>query len=180
MSTNPILANLFRNLGPTKPKIFLSFHHEYDQPYANRFSWLFDDAYDTVTDRSLDVEIDSRNSDYVYQRIRDKYISGTSCTVVLCGAGTFNRKYIDWEIKATLDKKHGLLGVLLPTHRASLNGKYTIPDRLFDNIQSGYAHSIAWTDDDQAMSNAIGMARFRASMKSALIVNSRPMMGRNR
>ncbi|MCA9906496.1 MAG: TIR domain-containing protein, partial [Anaerolineae bacterium] len=110
---------------------------------------------------------------------RDEYISGTSCTVVLCGIDTFNRKYVDWEIKATLDKQHGLLGVLLPTHRASPDGKFTVPDRLHDNIQTGYAHWISWTDDAQAMIRAINLAREKARTPR-LIANSRSMMGRNR
>ena len=29
--------------------------------------------------------------------------SGSSCTIVLCGARTHERKYVDWEINATLD-----------------------------------------------------------------------------
>jgi hypothetical protein len=45
------------------------------------------------------------------QRIRDKHITGTSCTIVLCGSLTPWRKYVDWEIKATLDKEHGLIGI---------------------------------------------------------------------
>lgn len=180
MSTNSLLEALLRNsLRPTKPRIFVSYHHRFDQAYADRFARLFDDTYDAVTDRSLNAEIDSDDADYVYQRIRDEYISGTSCTVVLCGIETFNRKYVDWEIKATLDKQHGLLGVLLPTHRASPNGKFTVPDRLHDNIQTGYAHWISWTDDAQVMIRSINVARERAK-SPRLIANSRSMMGRNR
>jgi len=46
--------------------------------------------------------------------IRENFITGTSCTIVLCGAQTHLRKYVHWEIKATLDKEHGLIGVNLP------------------------------------------------------------------
>lgn len=176
---NPLLGFFGTLHQLAKPRVFVSYHHGNDQWYANRFSQLFHDTYDAVTDRSLDAEIDSDDCDYVYQRIRDEYISGTSCTVVLCGIDTFNRKYVDWEIKATLDKQHGLLGVLLPTHRASLNGRFTVPDRLHDNIQSGYAHWISWTDNAQAMISAINDARERAKA-TRLIANSRTMMGRNR
>lgn len=147
--------------------------------YADRFSHLFDDTYDAVTDRSLDDPVNSDDPDYIYQRIRDEFISGTSCTIVLCGPETYNRKYVDWEIKATLDKQHGLLGVVLPTHRAATNGSYTVPDRLYDNIQTGYAHWIWWTDDAAALSRAIDTARGRAK-NTRLIANSQSMMGRNR
>ncbi|HIF50486.1 MAG TPA: hypothetical protein EYQ42_02965 [Thiotrichaceae bacterium] len=30
-------------------------------------------------------------------------------------------RFVDWEIKATLDKKHGLIGVQLPTIEKGLN-----------------------------------------------------------
>ena len=73
------------------------------------------------------------------QRIRDNHISGTSCTVVLIGAQTHQRKYVDWEIKATLDKQHGLLGIVLLTYQATYDGKIIVPDRFHDNVLSGYA-----------------------------------------
>ncbi len=46
--------------------------------------------------------------------------------------------------KATLDKQHGLIGVQLPTLVAGPTGKVTVPDRLYYNIQSGYAGWISW------------------------------------
>ena len=156
-----------------KPRVFVSYHHENDQWYADRFTALFDDTYDAVTDRSLNEALDSDNSEYIYQRIRDEFISYTSCTIVLCGVETPNRKHVDWEIKATLDKQHGLLAVQLPT-----NGRFIVPIRLFDNSQSGYAHSIAWTENALLMTFAINLAREQAK-NTRLIVNSRPMMVRN-
>lgn len=162
-----------------KPRVFVSYHHGGDQLYALRFERIFDNRYDIITDRSLDEELDSDDDDYIYQRIRDEFISGTSCTIVLCGLNTMNRKHVDWEIKATLDKKHALLGVLLPTHLASPNGKFTVPDRLHDNIVSGYAHWTKWTEDPGTMFAAIEAARVKAS-QTKFITNSRQMMGRNR
>ena len=54
-----------------------------------------------------------------------KYITGTSCTVVLCGGRP--RKFVDWEIKATLDKEHALIGVNLPTSERNLFGQAIVP-----------------------------------------------------
>jgi len=61
------------------------------------------------------------------QRIRDKYITGTSCTIVLCGPQARWRKYIDWEIKAALDKEHGLIGVWLTNNPLAAGGGMTFP-----------------------------------------------------
>jgi hypothetical protein len=38
--------------------------------------------------------------------------------------------FVDWEIKATLDKEHGLIGINLPTNPRLLNGNATVPNRL--------------------------------------------------
>src|SRR2546422_11089305 len=128
---------------PIKRKIFNSYHHGGDQQYYDAFTRAFADTYEIIFDNSLERRIDSDNINYVIQRIRDNYVTGSSCTIVLCGAETPWRKYVDWEIKATLDMKHGLVGVNLPSNRQNANGRYTVPDRLHDTIQSGYA---VWTD----------------------------------
>lgn len=114
---------LFGSLNiPTKRQIFVSYHHGSDQWYYDEFSRIFSDTYDVVKDNSLDRAIDSDDSDYVMRRIRENYITGTSCTIILCGAETSQRKYVDWEIKATLDKYHGLIGINLPSSTSSGNG----------------------------------------------------------
>ena len=177
---NPFLRDALRGLQiPVKPKVFVSYHHGNDQGYADRFGAVFHEQYQAVTDRSLDDCIDSDDCEYVYQRIREEFITGTSCTIVLCGAETMNRKYVDWEIKATLDKQHGLLGVALPTGRRGANGGIIVPDRLHTNIQSGYAHWIQWTENPQEMLAAINAARQKAK-STWLINNSADMMSRNR
>jgi len=86
----------------------------------------------------------SDDCEYVMRCIRENYITGTSCTLVFCGAQTRWRKYVDWEIKATLDKQHGLIGVNLPNNPRDAQGRVNKPDRLQDNIDSGYAIWIDW------------------------------------
>jgi hypothetical protein len=116
--------DLLVNRAPRR-KVFVSYHHDKDQAFYNDLSRL-DFEYECVTDNSLDRWIDSDNPEYVIQRIRDRYIAGSSCTVVLCGRDTPWRKYVDWEIKATLDKTHGLLGVWLPTARRDIYGSIIV------------------------------------------------------
>src|SRR5688500_13031630 len=94
----------------SKPRIFISYHHA-DREAFERLSTVLHDQYQVVTDRSLDEAVESDDCDYVYRRISEEFITGTSCTFVLCGRETASRKFVDWEIKATLDKKHGLIAV---------------------------------------------------------------------
>ncbi|WP_117052920.1 TIR domain-containing protein, partial [Klebsiella pneumoniae] len=129
-----------------KRKVFLSYHHDADQYYYDEFSRKFHDEYEAVTDNSLDRRVDSDDIDYVMRRIREYYIAGTSCSIVLVGNESWGRKYIDWEIKSTLDKQHGLIGVQLPTLLSNSYGQVTVPARLSDNIDSGYALWVSWAD----------------------------------
>lgn len=161
-----------------KPRVFVSYHHDNDQNGYSSFTRLFDHAYDIVTDSSLDRKIDSDDAEYVERRIREKHIKGTSLTIVLCGRETWKRKYVDWEICATLYLKHALLGICLPSHVPDPNGKYSVPKRLHQNIERGYAHWIGWTNDPTAFASAMNQARLTAG-KTSLIANGEPKMGRN-
>ena len=132
---------------PLLPKrsIFVSYHHKQDQSYYDELKRVASEKFQLFNDNSLNRVIDSDDTDYVIQRIRDNFITGTSCTIVLCGKETYQRKYVDWETKATLDKEHGLIAVQLPTLPVDANGRVTLPRRLNSNINSGYALWISWS-----------------------------------
>jgi hypothetical protein len=83
------------------------------------------------------------------------------------------------EIDATLEMKHGLIGVRLPTAPITADNKVTVPDRLHDNIQSGYA---LWQSWGQMTVTATQLAEYISSSKlrsAQLIVNSRERRLRN-
>lgn len=179
MSNESLLGALLLR-ATTRRSVFVSYYHDRDQAYYDEFSRVFSDLYGIVKDNSLYRLIDSDDSEYVMRRIREEYITGTSCTIVLCGPDTPWRKYVDWEIKATLDKEHGLIGVNLPHNPQNHLGCYYVPDRLHDNINSGYALWVMW-------SNLIrgGVATLKSWVELAitrekpLIRNARPMRERN-
>lgn len=160
-------------------KVFVSYYHHGDQNYYDTFSLTFDSTYDLIHDHSLDRIVDSDNPEYVMRRIRENYVVGSSCTVVLVGAYTWGRKYVDWEIKATLDKGHGLVGICLPTAILSSPPSIRWPPRLLDNIKSGFAPWLNWT---QIMESPHSLAQCISDAKSrsqALIVNDRSVRSRN-
>ncbi len=104
--------------------------------------------------------------------------------MVLCGRNTPWRKYVDWEIKATLDKDHGLLGIWLPTARRDIYGSIIVPDRLHFNVQGGYAQFVSW--DSLCLPNGpaflklwIEIANLRGSLFADRVVNDREIMERN-
>lgn len=162
---------------PPRRKVFVCYHHGGDQVYYNEFSRFFHDQFETVFDNSLDRLIDSDNVDYVMQQIRDNHLTGTSCTVVLIGAQSHLRKYVDWEIKATLTKQHGLVGVILPTCVVDAAGKFVVPDRFFDNCNTGYAVLERWQNLTIPRLNQV--VEQAISKPKSLIDNSQPMRQRN-
>jgi hypothetical protein len=173
-NANSLLAALMK---PTRRKVFVSYHHGGDQAYYDEFSRFFHDQYEAVRDNSLERIIQSDDTEYVMRQIREQYITGTSCTIVLIGAQTHERKYLDWEIKATLDKGHALLGIVLPTHAKNPAGEIIVPDRFLDNFKSGYAVWSHWnglTSEQltQLINSAIAKPKFQ-------INNSRQMRQRN-
>lgn len=176
-------SSLLGGLQIPKRKVFVSYHHGNDQAYYNAFSQHFSANYNVITDRSLDRNIDSVNTDYVMRKIREDYLTGTSATIVLCGAETPNRKYVDWEIKATLDKKHALIGIKLPTARSAQNGNIIVPDRFAHNHHTGYAIWVTWDDlinSGHTLGHYINLAVEHAQNNANRIDNSFPLMSRNK
>ena len=162
---------------PTRRRIFVSYHHGVDQAYYDEWTRFFHDQYDAVFDNSLERRIDSDDVQYVIQRIRDTFIASTSCTIVLLGAQTPQRKYVDWEIKATLDKEHGLVGIVLPTCQLSSSGGPICPTRFVQDYASGHArlgyrHSLTVDVLKQLIESAV-------AAPIATIDNSHPMMQKN-
>lgn len=174
-----VFGSGLRGQPAVKRKVFVSYHHGGDQGYYDLFTRAFCETYDVITDNSLERRVDSLDVDYVMRRIRENYIAGSSCTIVLVGKDTWGRKYVDWEIKATLEKQHGLIGVSLPTAPVTPQGTVTVPGRLHDNIQSGYALWMTWekiTGGAQACTTYIEQANSR---DKRLIVNTRERRLRN-
>ncbi len=162
---------------PIKHKVFISYHHAGDQWWYDKFAEFFAETYEVFSDKSLQRAYDSDNDAYARFQIRSNDIKGSSCTIVLCGAATHQRKYVDWEIKATLDMRHGLIGVWLPTLPPHPNGGTDKPARLQDNIDSRYAKSIRW--DAATVDNMKATIEAALASPAILINNSRPLRQRN-
>lgn len=137
-------------------KVFVSYHHENDQRHRNRFERLFSDVFDIMDSRSVkigDIPRETKAAE-VSCRIRDDYLSNSTVTVVLIGTDTWRRKHIDWEIAASIrdtnaNDRSGLIGIFLPTHPDHGNvvyDPYTVPPRLYCNVECGYADIHDWSE----------------------------------
>lgn len=109
-------------------KVFISYHHA-DQDAVNNFVSTFDDERHGFIARGLGIEmdddlIDSDDPEYVMRKIRERYLKDSTVTIVLIGRCTWTRRYVDWEIQASLRHgakrdgsvviPNGLIGIKLP------------------------------------------------------------------
>jgi hypothetical protein len=168
--------------------VFISYHHANDGYDKNEFEKLFSDTYDILETKAVgNADIDPNlKTETICQKIRDNFISSASVTVVLIGSETWKRKHVDWEISSSISKtklnaRTGLLGILLPTYPRNGTSKYdpcTIPPRLHDNIECGFAEIHNWSTDPNEVQGWIHEAfNCRKQMNPD---NSRDMFAQNR
>ncbi len=148
---------------PIRHKCFISYHHA-DQEAVDQFVKEFDHNHDIFIARRLgkmpDDIINSTNTDYVMRRIREDYIKDSTVTIVMCGKCTWARRYVDWEIQASLRSTesvtpNGLLAVKLPTF-SKFPERFTMNLRSHnDSEEKGYAGSIEYPKSKLVLQKAI-------------------------
>ena len=93
-------------------KVFVSYYHEEDQYYRERFEGLFSDYYDIMVSNSVqlgDIDDELLSTERIRQIIRDDYLQSSTVTVVLVGAHTWQRKLRDHS----MPQKSRIVAVLL-------------------------------------------------------------------
>lgn len=185
-SSNPFTQGLGQNiLGITKRKVFISRYHGDEnevQEFVEKWKSIFTPRMIGVSDE--DDFIDSDDPAYVMSQIRKKYLQDTSVTIVLMGSCTHSRRYVDWEIKASLRQTlgsfpSGLIGILLPSQG---NSAY-LPPRFQENWNSQnkdcYARYYAAPTTAIQLRNWIEDAFSARTLRAKYIKNSSDMMKYN-
>ena len=96
-------------------KVFFSFHYERDIWRTNvvRNSGIVEGSSAAgFHDASLWEEA-KKKGDADVKKLIDKGLAGTSVTVVLIGAETASRKFVDYEIEQSIACGNGLLGIYI-------------------------------------------------------------------
>lgn len=97
-------------------RVFFSFHYDRDKWRAAqvRNSWV------TKPDRetagfwdATEWEKVKKQGDEATKRWINKYLEGTSATVVLIGKETSDRKWVRYEIKRSHERGNGILGIYI-------------------------------------------------------------------
>lgn len=160
-------------------KCFVSFHHA-DETEVTKF---IEDYEDVFIPRVLGVSdedefIDSDDTDYVMDQIREKYLTDSTVTIVLVGRCTWARRYVDWEVYSTLrndklNRRSGLMAVSLPSVAGNANRQ--LPVRVDDNVAEkvGYARWYKYPTSAVSLRTWIDEAFDARTSKSHLINNTR-------
>src|SRR5437667_8938827 len=106
-----------KSTDPTRRKCFLAYNAA-DEDELEEFIDSFGDVFIArvlgVTDE--DPFVDSEDTDYVMDKIREEYLTDSTVTIPLIGKCTWARKYVDWEVYASLrndknNRRNGLLAI---------------------------------------------------------------------
>jgi len=172
----------------TRHKCFISYHHD-DEQEVEQFIDTFDHYHDVFIADGIGAGlpgdiINSNNSDYIMQQIRERYLRTTTVTIVMIGMETWGRKFVDWEIAASLRNTKtttasGLLAISLPSVR--YYSDLRIPARLQDNIDGdqGYARWWPYPPNSDALAHFIEIAYSNRTQKDYLRNNGRTLRQRN-
>lgn len=155
---------------------FVSYHHKNDQEYLSELREVIKKM--KVSDYSLKDDIGYLTEQTIYNKVRTK-MRNCSVTVVLVGSNTGHRKWIDWELWASLRKydhpndirksfkPNGILAIFLP------GNNHSVPERLQDNIDSGYAVCMKWENLESDFESKVNYAYWRRLNNSYKIDNRR-------
>jgi hypothetical protein len=130
---------------PVRHKVFVSYH-AVDAVEVVNFIEKYDDVFIA---RAIGMEedgsdiIDSTNVDYIRRVIREKYLKDSTVTMVLVGACTWARKFVDWEVYSSLRSNptpNGLLAVQLPSTAQSTKAPARLELNRPKNGKEGYAN----------------------------------------
>ncbi len=159
-------------------KCFLSYNAA-DKDAVDDFCETFSGSFIRRGLKMEDDIIDSTNTDYVMKRIRELYLKDSTVTIVLIGKCTWARKFVDWEVQASLRNPadgypNGLVAIQL------WDSYKTLPSRVQSNVDAGYSKFYKKPSTSKSLENIINEAWDARFNKQNLIVNPRDRFINNR
>lgn len=168
-------------------KVFISYYHG-DQEAVNKFVRDFSDVciFKTVGVKDGDFDFDSNNPQYIMRKIRENKLDDSTVTIVLVGNCTHSRRYVDWEVKASLQQGQTLPNGLIAINLPYMGNRGNLPPRVSDNVvrdssgnNIGYARYYSYPTSKSQLENWIEDAYNARTQRSSLIKNSNEMMRYN-
>lgn len=168
-----------RSSDSSRHQCFISYHVD-DEAEVTQF---LDDFGDQIVATCVGVTadddfVDSDDTDYIMNRIREKYLGNTTVTIVLIGRCTWSRRFVDWEVYSSLRKYasyplSGLVAITLPSV-ADLDSR-RLPDRVDDNVDGEelYARWMKYPTSKSGFKSMVQEAYDARTTKANIIKNSR-------
>jgi len=138
-------------------RVFFSFHYERDVWRASivRKAWVTKPDRESAGyfDASLWEEA-KRKGDAAIKALIDGALANTSVTAVLIGAETASRTYVQYEIRQSIARGNGLLGIRVsalrdPSHNTDVAGPNPLPPSypVYDWVRDdGYTNFGSWVE----------------------------------
>jgi hypothetical protein len=161
-----------------RPKrgLYVAYDHARDgAPYAS-FARHFSSLFRLERDNSLERELGAEDAEAHVRALQEGPMATCSCALVLCGASTHLSAFVDWEIKAALDRRMGLIAVILPANPARENGEPLLPERLRRNFDSGFAVVVRAGDLIEGRVDLGARVEFATARMAETIDNALPLM----
>lgn len=153
-------------------KVFFSFHYDHDinRAMTVRNSWVTQGVEKAGFVDKAEFERIQRQGKSAIEKWIDDQLYGTSVTVVLIGSETLNRDFVQYEIRKSIEKGNGIIGVKIHnisdmiTKRTSTQGSLhtvigtwseskkaiyfdEIADGIYDyTTQNGYNNLGSWVE----------------------------------
>lgn len=170
-----------------KRKVFISYYHG-DQLAVNQFVRDFSDVFiaKTVGVKEGDFDFDSTDPQYIMRKIRETKLEDSTVTIVLVGSCTHSRRYVDWEVKASLQQGETLPNGLIAINLPYLGKEGALPKRVNENVNRnddqkdiGYARYYVYPESKEQLYRWIEDAYEARINRAELIKNSNEMMRYN-
>jgi hypothetical protein len=159
-------------------KCFISFHVA-DKAAVDDFCEKFSGSFIRRGVVMEDDIINSGHTDYVMRRIRKLYLKDSTVTIVLFGQCTWARRFVDWEVQASLRNPadgypNGVVAIQLWESYKHL------PERVQLNVDGGYSKLYNYPSSSEALENMVDEAWDARCYKVSLIINPRERFNKNR
>lgn len=170
-----------------KRMVFISYYHG-DQEDVNRFVRDFGDVFipKTVGVKDGDFDFDSDDPQYIMRKIREKKLADSTVTIVLVGTCAHSRRYVDWEVKASLQQGASLPNGLIAINLPYMGNIGAMPPRVSENVirdekmnDIGYARYYTYPSSKEQLQKWIEDAFEARTTRAKLIKNSNEMMKYN-
>ena len=176
-------------LTDSRRKVFISYH-EGDRAEVEKFIKAFGPSgHNVFIPKALGLFgqgdfVNSTDTEYIMSRIRSQYLADSTVTIVLLGNCTHSRRYVDWELKASLrqgtgESPNGVIGIILPSRGINVHLPARFQENWDQNHANCYTRLHAYPATPAALRASIEDAYAGRTSRAHLIANSKDRMLNN-